>query len=137
MDSDLMTAEGTLHPKYLSDGEGESGQADCELSTLLRRCITGQPLEKRVTIRKVGMEQRCPKRKLGQVGRQCRACQRLRAQDNESSEYRQKLWSHTKRKLDVKENCLADEKRDSNVMGFEQSIRQDGSNDQATTLALP
>ena len=132
-----MTAEDTLHPKYLSDGEGESGQAGGELSTLLRRCITGQPLEKRVTLRKVGMEQRCPKRKLGRVGRQRRAHQRLRAQDNESSEYSQKLWSHTKRKLDFEENCLADDKRDSNVMGFEQSIGQDESNDQATTLTLP
>ena len=58
------------------------------------------------------MEQRCPKRKLGRDGRQHRAHQRLRAQDNESSEYQQKLWSHTKRKLDVEENCLADDKRE-------------------------
>ena len=65
MDSGLMTAEGTLHPKYLSEGEGESDQAEGELSTLLRRCVTGQPLERRVAIRKVGMEQKCPKRKLG------------------------------------------------------------------------
>ena len=107
------------------------------MSTLLRRCLTGQPLERRVTIRKVGMEHRCPKRKLGRVGRQRRAHQRLRAQDNESSEYRQKLWSHTKRKLDVEENCPADDKRDSNVMGFKQSNGRDGSGDQTTTLTLP
>ena len=95
MDSSLMTEEGTLRPDFRTQTQSERVKSHDHdgLQEIIRRCITGDPAMRMVTIGGKTNGDLAPKkrRKLGQTGHQRRARRLSLPNETQDNQYKQKL----------------------------------------------